>query len=113
MDSMNVQPYVSSSNPDGLGKLSFKHLVNTNQVKNTKVITHQLLRFLQCIYILIHSFEICCFLTSAKCFISYFLFFMVYFCMHFELLGKSYKKNLCKGTFFSEGGDMFVISTYG
>ena len=55
MDSMNVQPYVSSSNPDGLGKLSFKHLLNTNQVRNTKVITHQLLRFLQCIFQL-HTF---------------------------------------------------------
>ena len=61
MESMDIQPYVSSSNSDhdGLGKLSFKHFVNTNQVKNTKVITHQLLRFLQflqCIYILIHTF---------------------------------------------------------
>ena len=35
MDSMDIQPYVSSSNPDDLGKLSFKHLTNTNQVRNT------------------------------------------------------------------------------
>jgi hypothetical protein len=37
MESMDIQPYVSSSNPDDLGKLSFKHLINTNQVRNTKV----------------------------------------------------------------------------
>ena len=36
MDSMDIQPYVSSSNPDDLGKLSFKHLINKNQVRNTK-----------------------------------------------------------------------------
>ena len=37
MESMDIQPYVSSSNSDhdGLGKLSFKHLINTNQVRNT------------------------------------------------------------------------------
>ena len=36
MESMDIQPYVSSSNPDNSGKLSFKHLTNANQVRNTK-----------------------------------------------------------------------------
>ena len=36
MDSMDIQPYVSSSKPDDLGKLSFKHLTNANQVRITK-----------------------------------------------------------------------------
>ena len=45
MESMDIQPYVDPNNlnlnPYDLGKLSFKHLINKNQVRNTR--THELL----------------------------------------------------------------------
>ena len=97
MESMDIQPYVSSSNSDhdGLGKLSFKHLINTNQVRNTKVITHQLLRFLQCIYILIHTF-VWNLLLFNQCKMFHFLFSICHGLLlyAFWILGKSYTKSM-------------------